>query len=60
DFWTTRCVRCPAALDALDGLAATAAASAGEGKTPDAGAVTYVSLNLDSLEGARQMVSEGG
>ncbi|CAN0552912.1 unnamed protein product, partial [Ectocarpus sp. 12 AP-2014] len=53
DFWTTRCVRCPAALDALEGLAAAAAAAA----TDDP--VTYISVNLDSLEGAREMVSKG-
>lgn len=53
DFWTTRCVRCPAALDALEGLAAKR-----ESPAPAAG-VKYVSLNLDSLEGARGMVSDG-
>ncbi|CAM9334266.1 unnamed protein product [Scytosiphon promiscuus] len=61
DFWTTRCVRCPAALDTLEGLAAASSASAAKEAGDGAdGAVTYVSLNLDSLEGARQMVSEGG
>ncbi|CAN0061529.1 unnamed protein product, partial [Ectocarpus sp. 4 AP-2014] len=53
DFWTTRCVRCPAALDALEGLAAAAAAAA----TDDP--ATYISVNLDSLEGAREMVFQG-
>jgi len=48
DFWTTRCVRCPAALDALDALAAAATDG-----------TKYVSLNLDSLEGARGVVSGG-
>lgn len=47
DFWTTRCVRCPAALDALDALAAE----------EESGAVVYVSVNLDDLEGARKVVS---
>eukprot|EP00903_Cladosiphon_okamuranus_P006246 g6130.t1 len=54
DFWTTRCVRCPAALDALEGLALKA-----KGESPGAAGVKYVSLNLDNLEGARGMLSGG-
>lgn len=53
-------MRCPAALDALEGIAGANTVTSGEEQTRTAGAVTYVSLNLDSLEGARQMVSEGG
>eukprot|EP00904_Undaria_pinnatifida_P005329 jgi/Undpi1/1926/HiC_scaffold_12.g05313.m1 len=53
DFWTTRCVRCPAALDALEELAAAAATTA-EGSR-----VTYISINLDSLEKAKEIVGKG-
>jgi len=47
DFWTTKCVRCPGALDALEALAAQDSE------------VIYISLNLDDLEGAREIVSKG-
>ena len=56
DFWTTRCVRCPAALDALEALAVAAASDAAGA---EGSRVTYISINLDSLEGAREIVGQG-
>ncbi|CAM9870341.1 unnamed protein product, partial [Phaeothamnion confervicola] len=67
DFWTTRCTRCPAALDKLEERASCAAAAAitatggsgADGATGGGGSVVYVSLNLDSLEGARAIIGRG-
>lgn len=44
DFWTTRCTRCPAALDQLDERAQ---------KHPD---VTFLSVCCDKLDGARSIL----
>lgn len=44
DFWTTQCVKCPAALDNLNELAI---------EHPD---VQFVSICCDSLDGAREII----
>lgn len=44
DFWTTKCVQCPAALDKLNQLAT------------DYPEVQFVSICCDSLDGAREIL----
>eukprot|EP00566_Odontella_aurita_P028010 CAMPEP_0113535232 /NCGR_PEP_ID=MMETSP0015_2-20120614/5590_1 /TAXON_ID=2838 /ORGANISM="Odontella" /LENGTH=199 /DNA_ID=CAMNT_0000434461 /DNA_START=127 /DNA_END=726 /DNA_ORIENTATION=- /assembly_acc=CAM_ASM_000160 len=46
DFWTTKCVRCPAALDDLDELS----------RRPEYAEVQFVSICLDSCDGARNVI----
>ena len=46
DFWTTQCVKCPAALDKLNEMAT---------EHPD---VQFVSICCDSLDGAREIVEQ--
>lgn len=47
DLWTTKCVRCPAALDDLDALS----------RRPEYAAnVQFVSICLDSCDGARNII----
>ena len=48
DFWTTRCTRCPAALDKLDKMA----------KDPRFNEVKFASINCDSESGARNIIEE--
>eukprot|EP00611_Tribonema_gayanum_P031185 TRINITY_DN8916_c0_g1_i1.p1 TRINITY_DN8916_c0_g1~~TRINITY_DN8916_c0_g1_i1.p1 ORF type:complete len:268 (+),score=42.23 TRINITY_DN8916_c0_g1_i1:72-806(+) len=47
DFWTTRCTRCPSALNKLDAAAAA-------GATPN---VAFISVNLDDFEAARALTA---
>lgn len=48
DFWTTRCTRCPAALDRLNEMAAD----------PAYGNVHFVAIVCDSLDGARNIIEQ--
>lgn len=48
DFWTTRCTRCPDALDKLDDLAAA----------PRFANVQFVSICCDKLDGAREIIEK--
>lgn len=48
DIWTTRCTRCPAALDKLNEMAATS--------TPDDDNIQFVSICCDKLDGAREIL----
>jgi hypothetical protein len=50
DFWTTRCTRCPAALDKLQALASNS--------SPDDryANVQFISICCDSLDGAREII----
>jgi thiol-disulfide isomerase/thioredoxin len=48
DFWTTRCTRCPAALDKLNTLAPSAR---------EAHSIEFVSVNLDDHEGATALAA---
>lgn len=45
DFWTTRCTRCPAALDKLNALA-----------SKYGNEVNFVSICCDKLDGAREII----
>jgi thiol-disulfide isomerase/thioredoxin len=48
DFWTTKCTRCPDALDKLDIMA----------KDPKYENVQFVSICCDKLDGARDIIEE--
>ena len=48
DFWTTRCTRCPDALDKLDTMA----------RQPKYSNVDFVSICCDSCDGAREILEE--
>jgi hypothetical protein len=49
DFWTTRCTRCPAALDKINAMAAD----------PKYGqSIHFMSICCDSLDGAREIIEE--
>lgn len=48
DFWTTRCVRCPAALDKLDALAANDRYAN----------VQFLSVCCDKADGAREIIDK--
>jgi thiol-disulfide isomerase/thioredoxin len=46
DFWTTKCTRCPEALDKLDGMA----------QDPKYKDVQFISICCDKLDGARDII----
>ena len=46
DFWTTKCERCPDALDKLDALATSVSHSQ----------ITFISICCDSCDGARAII----
>lgn len=46
DFWTTKCTRCPDALDKLDELASS----------PQFSHISFVSICCDTLDGAREII----
>lgn len=48
DFWTTQCVRCPAALDNLDSMA----------QKPEYSNVEFTSIVLDECDGARNIIEK--
>jgi thiol-disulfide isomerase/thioredoxin len=48
DFWTTKCTRCPDALDKLDDMA----------KDPKYKDVQFVSICCDKLDGARDIIEK--
>jgi hypothetical protein len=48
DFWTTKCTRCPAALDNLDSLA----------QKPEYSNVKFTSIVLDECDGARNIIEQ--
>ncbi|GFH46930.1 hypothetical protein CTEN210_03404 [Chaetoceros tenuissimus] len=48
DFWTTKCVRCPAALDKLDSMATQ----------PEYQNVEFTSIVLDECDGARNIIEQ--
>ncbi|CAM9919742.1 unnamed protein product [Chrysoparadoxa australica] len=50
DLWTTKCIRCPAALDKMNTVASR----------PGTEDVVFVSCNLDDLKGAKAKVEEHG
>jgi len=50
DFWTTKCVKCPDALDNLDSLA----------QDPKYSNVEFTSIVLDACDGARSIIEENG
>jgi hypothetical protein len=50
DFWTTRCTRCPAALDKLQALASNASSDDRYAN------VQFISICCDSLDGAREII----
>jgi hypothetical protein len=50
DFWTTRCTRCPAALDKLQALASNSNADDRYAN------VQFISICCDSLDGAREII----
>eukprot|EP00545_Synedropsis_sp_CCMP1620_P010232 CAMPEP_0119015028 /NCGR_PEP_ID=MMETSP1176-20130426/10519_1 /TAXON_ID=265551 /ORGANISM="Synedropsis recta cf, Strain CCMP1620" /LENGTH=184 /DNA_ID=CAMNT_0006968287 /DNA_START=73 /DNA_END=627 /DNA_ORIENTATION=+ len=48
DLWTTKCTRCPAALDKLNAMA----------EDPKYGNVTFASICCDKLDGAREILEQ--
>lgn len=46
DFWTTKCTRCPAALDKLQTM------------TKEHSNITFVSICCDKLDGAREIIEQ--
>lgn len=48
DFWTTRCTRCPDALDKLNGMA----------QDPKYANVDFISICCDSCDGAREILEK--
>lgn len=48
DFWTTKCTRCPDALDKLDNMA----------QDPKYENVQFVSICCDKLDGAREIIDQ--
>mmetsp|Transcript_10235 Transcript_10235/g.19178 ORF Transcript_10235/g.19178 Transcript_10235/m.19178 type:complete len:191 (-) Transcript_10235:26-598(-) len=48
DFWTTKCTRCPSALDNLNSLA----------KRPEYSNVKFTSIVLDECDGARNIIEQ--
>ncbi len=48
DFWTTKCTRCPDALDSLDAMATL----------PEYANVNFTSIVLDECDGARNILEE--
>lgn len=61
DLWTTRCTRCPAALDRLNDEAAAAATSSTSQRSIDSSLPTiqFVSICMgDKIDSARQILQE--
>ena len=54
DIWTTRCTRCPAALDKLNEMAATTNQDGHHNKKTLS--IQYVSICCDKLDGAREIL----
>ena len=48
DFWTTKCTRCPDALDKLDKMA----------QDPQYASVQFISICCDKLDGAREIIEK--